>query len=240
MEEKLGGVWTLIKKKRFAPGKGVTEAPPERGIRRFGFLLWNHMWKLVTLNLLFLAFSIPVVTMPAAMCGMNRVLIKLVREGNCFLWDEFRKEFRQSLFKSLPFGAIFAFLMYDGYYALSMGTSNSGGMSVLLTGVGCFLMILTALYFSYVFVLMPTLALKNRYLAKNAFILMMTEWKTNLVIIGCTLISALFLAAFFPYTAIVALLFWFALAQLVVCTAVNDPLQRRIIGPYEQSQKEGS
>lgn len=236
MEEKLGGVWALIKKRRVAPGKGVTGAPPERGIRRFGFLLWNHVWKLITLNLMFLAFSIPVVTMPAAVCGMNRALIVLVREGNCFLWDEFWKEFKANLFKSLPFGAIFVFLMFDSYYALSMKTSGGGAIGVLMTGVGCCLLMLAILFFSYVFILLPALDLKNRYIAKNAFILMMTEWKTNMVIMGITLVSALFLAALFPFTIIPALLIWFAMVQLAVCTAVNGPLQRRIIGPFEQSQ----
>lgn len=236
MKENPGGIWALIKNKRFAPGKGVTELPPERGIKRFGFLLWNHVWKLVTLNLLFLAFSIPVVTMPAAVCGMNRALIMLVREGNCFLWDEFWKEFRANLFKSFPFGAMFAFLLFDSYYALSVDASGGGVIGVLMTGVGYCLLILAALFFNYVFILLPALNLKKRYIAKNAFILMMTEWKTNMVIIGITLVSALFLVALFPFTVIPALLIWFAMAQLAVCVAVNDLMQRRIIGPFEQNQ----
>ncbi len=94
----------IIMKKRFAPGKGVTELPPEKGVRRYFFLLSIHFSKLCGLNLLFVLFSIPIITMPAALCGMNRVLILLVREGNCYLWDDFIKEFKASFFKSLPFG----------------------------------------------------------------------------------------------------------------------------------------
>jgi uncharacterized membrane protein YesL len=62
------------------------------------------MWKLVALNLMFLAFSIPVVTMPASLCGMNRVLIKLWREGNCFLWSDFWDEFKANILKPCRLG----------------------------------------------------------------------------------------------------------------------------------------
>jgi hypothetical protein len=35
------------------------------------------------------------------------------------------------------------------------------------------------------------------------------------------------------------LLIYFSLSQLAVCTAVNQTVQRRIIGPYEQNQDKG-
>lgn len=220
----------LIKSKRFAPGKGVAEPPPERGIRRFFFLLSTHPWRLMTLNLLFLAFCIPVITIPAALCGVNRVLIMLVREGNCFLWNDFWREFKGSFFKSLPFGMLSAFLLFDSYYALSLAVEN--GMNMLLLTVGIFLLGFAVLFSSYAFVLLSALALKNRHIARNAFILMMTEWKTNLVILGSTLAMAFILAALFPYSLILPLFIQCSFLQLIVCTAVNEPLQRRIIGPY--------
>ncbi len=225
----------LIKRKRFAPGKGVTEPPPMKGIKRFFFLLYAHFWKMVTLNLLFLAFCIPVVTIPAALCGVNRVLIKLVREGNCFLWSEFIKEFKSNLFKSLPFGLLFAVLLFMSYYALSVSTSSGdSSLNIFAGAIGLFILGLTLLFSSYVFALLPSLALKNRYIAKNALILMMTEWKTDLVIIGSIVAMAFIIAAFFPYTVFLLPVIWFSLSQLIICTAINEPLQRRIIGPYEQ------
>lgn len=231
----------LIKRKRFAPGKGVTEPPPERGIRRFGFLLWNHLWKLVTVNLLFIAFSIPVITMPAALCGMNRALIVLVREGNCFIWDEFWKEFKANLFKSLPFGLLSAVLLFMSYYTLSVSTSSEDiSLSIFAGAIGLFILGLTLLFSSFVFVLLPSLALNNRHIAKNAIILMVTEWKTDLIILGGTLGMVFLAVAFFPYTSILLLLIWFSLTQLMICAAVGEPLQRRIIEPYEKSQKEGA
>ena len=230
----------LIKRKRFAPGKGVTELPPEKGAKRFFFVLATHPWKLVTLNLVFLMFSIPVVTIPAAFCGMSRVLIKLVREGNCFLWSEFLKEFKANLFKSLPFGLLSAVLLFMSYYALSVSTSaGDSSQSIFAGAIGLFILGLTLLFSSYVFVLLPSLALKNRHIAKNALVLMVTEWKTNLVIIGSIVAMVFIIAALFPYTVVLLLFIWFSLQQLIICIAVNETMQRRIIAPYEQSQEKG-
>ncbi len=230
----------LITKKRFAPGPGVTEAPPQNGIRRFWFLFTTHFWKLIELNLLFCLFSIPVLTIPAAYCGMNRVLIKLVREGNCFLWHEFIKEFKANFKKSLPFGLFAAFLLFDSYYAFSWSMSAGGtGMDLVLIVIGFLLLGITILFSAYVFVFLPTLDLKNKLIAKNAFILMWTEWKTNFIILGCTIAMLFLIVAFFPVSVIFLVAIWFSLLQLIVCTAVNEPLQARIIGPWEQRQKEG-
>lgn len=226
----------LIKRRRFAPGEGVTEPPPEKGIKRFGFLLRTHFWKLVTLNLLFLAFSIPVITIPAAICGMNRVLIKLWREGICFLWSDFWAEFKANLLKGIPFGMICALLLFASYYFFSLSISYGESLELFTAIIGFLLLGFTVLFGSYVFVFLPTLDLKNAHIARNAFILTIIEWKTNAVILGCLFGLAFIAAAFFPYTLVLLLFFWIALAQFIICGAVGGPLQRRIIGPYEQKQ----
>jgi len=233
------GILEQIGKRRFAPGKGVTELPPQKGVKRFFFLLTTHFWRFIRLNMLFVLFCLPVVTIPAALCGMNRVMITLVRDGNCFLWSEFSKEFKANLIRSLPFGILFTFLMLDAYFFFNIAAaSGSPGMNILAGAAGCIILGFAVLFNSYVFVLLPTLALTNRFIAKNASILMLTEWKTSLLILACTLFMAFITAAFFPFTIILLVFILFSFTQLLVCTAVNEPLQRRIIGPFEQMQRE--
>ena len=233
------GILEQIGKKRFAPGKGVTELPPQKGARRFFFLLTTHFWRLIRLNMLFVLFCLPVVTIPAALCGMNRVIVTLVRDGNCFLWSEFSKEFKANFLKSIPFGLLFAFLTLDAYFFFDAASAaGDPGMNILAGAAGCVFLGFAVLFGSYVFVLLPTLALRNRYIARNAFILMLTEWRTSLLILACTFIIAFITAALFPFTIILVVLILFSLVQLVICTAINEPLQRRIIGPFEQMQRE--
>ena len=230
------GIFDKINNRRFAPAaKDMLEAPPKGGAKRFWFLFATHFGKLIRLNLLFLAFCAPIITIPAALCGMNRVLIKLVRDGHCYLWSDFIGEFKASFWKSLPFGALCAFLTLDAIFALTMSAEDPS-FSMILTAAGLLLYAITALFSGYVFVLLPALSLKNRHIARNAFILMMSEWKTNLILLGAALTTVFVAAGLYPFGVIALILFWFALSQLAVCVYVNEPLQRRIIGPYEESQ----
>ena len=235
MSDKRRGFWEELGAKRFAPGEGVAEPPPQGGWRRFFFVLGTHFWKLISLNLLFLAFSIPVITIPAALCGLNRVLIKLYRDGNCFVWTEFYKEFRANVWKALPFGFIGAVCLFASYYFLSYGTSvSSGGVEVITTSLGIMLLVFIVLFLNYVFVFLPVLDLKNKQITRNAFIFLITEWKTNLVILGIVAITAVFSITLFPLSLFTLALFSVSFMQYVICAAVNNPLQKRIIGPYEE------
>ena len=68
---------------------------------------------------------------------------------------------------------------------------------------------------------------------------MWTEWKTNIAVLGCTFAMLFIVFALVPFSLTALPVICFSLLQLIICTAVNEPLQRRIIGPYEQRQKEG-
>ena len=232
------GFWENLGAKHFAPGKGATEPIPEKGYKRFFFILGTHFWKLVTLNLLLILFCIPVITIPAAFCGVNRVLMKLYREGNCFVWTEFIKEFRANLWKALPFGLIVAAVLFASYYFLSLSISVSPNhIDAFTAAIGLLLLFFAVLFSGYVFVFLPTLDLKNNQIARNAFIFLIMEWKTNLAILGSVAASVLFVVAFFPYSLFFLFFLTISLQQYLICAAVNTPLQARIIGPYEEHNK---
>ena len=238
MSDKQRGFLEELGAKRFAPGKGVAEPPPQGGWRRFFFVLGTHFWKLISLNLLFLAFSIPVITIPAALCGMNRVLIKLYRDGNCFVWTEFIKEFRANLWKALPFGLLGGVMLFASYYFLSLGISSAGnGVSIFPAAIGVVLLSFSVLFVNYGFVFLPILDLKNRQIAQNAFIFLITEWKTNLVILASVAVTVLFSVSFFPHTIITLAFLSVSFMQYVICAAINTPLQKRIVGSYEANEE---
>jgi len=168
------------------------------------------------------------------LCGMNRVLIKLYWDGNCFVWDEFFKEFRANLWKALPFGVVGGITLFASYYFLSYGTSiSSDGVEVLSTALGILLLAFVVLFLNYVFVFLPVLDLRNKQITRNALIFLITEWKTNLVILGIVTITAVFSIALFPLSFFTLTIFSVSFMQYVICVAVNTPLQKRITAPYE-------
>ena len=62
--------------------------------RKYGFICASHFGRLVLLNLLFILFCLPIITIPAAICGLSRVLLKLIREGYSFEWKAYFKELK--------------------------------------------------------------------------------------------------------------------------------------------------
>ena len=74
---------------------------PEGGPARYFSLLISNIWKLVGANVLFVLFSLPLITLPAALCALNRVCILIYKNGSCYLWQDFVGEFRASFLRSL-------------------------------------------------------------------------------------------------------------------------------------------
>ena len=182
---------------------------------------------------------------------MNRVLINLVREGNCFLWNDFIKEFKTG-FRSLPFGLLSGVVIIDVVYTYQVLSQN--GLSFLFIMIGIVLPAVMIIFLSYVFVFIPCLDLKVKDIAKNAFIFLLSETRTNLIILGSTLFLGLIviLTGAFPlvivgnlsetlrlpiFPLVLLIFIYFSLNQLIICTAINQPMQDKIIGPYQEDKR---
>ncbi len=221
--------------KRFAPGKGIEKPSPKGGAARFFFLFTTYFWSLIGINLLFVLCCLPVVTIPASLCALNRYLIKMVRDGVGFSAEDYRKEWKAQLLKSLPAGILCALPFCYAYYLLSMSAGANGSGIVFAFGV--FWVLFGLLFGSYVFVLLSMLDLPLNILLKNTLILMAAEWRTSLCVLGATVFTLAAGWILFPYSLPVFVLFWFAWLQLALCCSINEPVQKRIIGPYEEQQK---
>lgn len=207
---------------------------PQEGAGRYFFLLKNHFWTLCKLNLLMLAASLPIVTIPAALCAGDRAAVKLARDGYVLLWEEFRDEFREDFWKSLPLGLLFGGLLAGSYVLLSFGLGNSGslpGMLMLVLGI------LLAWYAfsrgSYAFLMRAMLPLSNGDVLKNAGILSVIPkgrgWVGPAMGIGRILLTY----AFVPFSLLLLVTFGMGLYRFSLCYFLNKPIQEKIIAPWE-------
>jgi len=221
---------------------GTGKPVPGGGIGRYFCLLGLHFWKFVGLNLLFVAFSIPIVTMPAALCGVNRMCFKLIREGNVFLWEEFIIEFKTSFKKSLVLGLLFAFLLFVGYYLMSLGLTNTALplWSLAFWALGILGTAAALSWGAYAFALTPVLALKTKDILKDAFSLVVIKPGRALATVAVSLFMILFAYVLYPISLFLLALCWFALTQYTICFLVNTTAQEYIIGPYEAAANKRS
>lgn len=201
--------------------------PPEKGAARFFFLLVTHSSKLFVLNLLFIAFCLPIITIPAALSGMNRVCMLLVREGVCYMWTDFFNEFKASLLRSIPVFLPGAALIVSAFFFF-LSSQNRGGASFIFIVFSVLFFIAGLLINCYAFAMLSLCKLRNRDILRNAVSLMLLEPKADLFLtlfVGAAIIA---FVGLLPYTIPIALIL-FSCLSLISCIIVYEPLKKRII-----------
>ena len=84
------------------PGKGVKKEEPEKK-RFFQFfdLFFRKITRLIQLNLLYLLFCIPIITIGPATAAMTKILRYYVEEKPVFLCSEFWAAFKENFVYSV-------------------------------------------------------------------------------------------------------------------------------------------
>lgn len=210
------------------------KAAPKAGFRRVLYLIWNYAGKLFVMNIIFILCCLPVITIPGALCGLNRYVIKMYKDGYGFDAGDFFGEFRTQLLKSIPLG-IFPVLLvfYGGYLLQASGGFRDGNQVFFVRVVALTCLAFAILSANYIFMLLAAVDLPNRHIIKNALILMICEWKAGL----CALFSVIFLWGLlyllFPVSIVFPLTGCFAVTELAVCASIFPAIYRRVIEPYE-------
>ena len=211
---------------------------PEGGFRRYAVIFATNFWKLVGLNLLFAAFSLPVITLPAALCAANRVCMLLIRNGYCFLWQDFIEEFRRSFKRSLLPAVLFLLLIFLGYYAMSLGLTNAGLLwSTVFWSLGIMAAVAGICWGAYFYALVSLLDQNNRGILKNARLLCMINPGRALAVFGIIAAAVFAMAILIPVSILLMIVCVPALVQYSVCFLVNDMAEEHILEPYENQKQ---
>ena len=96
----------------------------------------SKIFDLIILNLFFLLFSIPIVTMGASLSALYYVCLKLLRGEEPYIWQNFFKAFRQNFKQATVVWVLlllaFALLGMDFYIINSQDTALFAVLRVLL------------------------------------------------------------------------------------------------------------
>lgn len=219
----------------------IEKTPPRGGLKRVGYILINYTGHLLFINLLFLLCCIPVITIPAALIALNSYLLKIFHQGYNFSVRDFLKEYKNSIIKGIPMGIVSGGILFYGYYLMSLsGNFSEGGVKAAVMGIGIAVFAVAMVLGEYLFLLSAMLSLPLRHLFKNAFILMIIEWKNGLKAMLLSLLVLGILVAFLPYSLYLVLIGFFSVLQLLIISALEPAVMKRIVEPYENEQNEGS
>lgn len=219
--------------------EGAGKPAPQGGAGLYFYLIKTYFWQLLWLSWVFLFSCVPVVTIPAALTAMSRVCLKLVREGCCLFWEEYKTEFRRSFFKSLPFGLAGAAALLGSYYLLSLGVSNGESLfGLLFSGAGLCLLVLGLAWGSYAFVLLAAQDLPVGTLFRNAWYLMLLGGRYTAAVLAVLAVSGGLVLFLFPLSLALVALGLPAVTQFTVCWFVHIPLNDHIFRRYAAEHRE--
>lgn len=192
------------------PGPGIKKnAPKKNRFIVFFSIYFRKFWKLVTLNLLYIACCLPIVTIGPATAGFTYILRNFAREEHAFIWLDFKDTIKKNWKQSLIIGIINVFtgiLFYFAipfYYQFYNHTKNS--MYIIPFALCILALVIFVFMQYYLYTMLITFNLKIGQLYKNAFIFSFVAIGRNLLITLFLILIGLVTVFYFPLSMIILL-----------------------------------
>ncbi len=247
-------------------GKGIAKnAPKKKPFFKFWEQFASKFWKLFTVNIMYFTFSglilvlaafmlmgetgngyflllgIPTVVLfgPATAATMQ-LMRKFTLEKPIFLFDEFKKAFKNNFRQALAVG-IFDILFFTvfiygvNYYIQALELDPSAGnFAFVLITVAIAVYVFMAHFYIYLEIVSLTLPLGK--IIKNSLLLTVMGIKVNIINF---IVSGIFIALiimFFPYSTLVLPFLPFSWMMFLYAFNCYPVIQKYIVNPYYESR----
>lgn len=232
-------------------GSGISKkAPPKGSLKLFFEILGVRIWKLFTLNLIYVLACIPVITIGPATAGMTKVLKNYAIDKNAYVWLDFKETFRKNFFRAFIWGIV-DIVAYAGVVtglviypmmikdqSLNIPEPLLYVMYVLTMSVGVTFTIMN--YYVYMMMVSTDLSMKN--IIKNSLALAFLAPKKNLIALASNLVLPLIPLLLIIYVNMqFVFILPFAPASLIgfiVCYCCYPVVQKYVINPYYEARGE--
>ncbi len=215
----MAGFFGLFNYEKEGPGIDKN-APKKKAFVVFFETFFRNFWKFITINLVYLVVSLPLVTTGISACGITHVARNTARDKHSFGLSDFFETIKKNWRQALPAGIINVLLtallvfITSFYYESYSQTENI--MSLVGLGLSLSLTLIFLLMKFYMWTLMITFNLTLKQIYKNSFKFVFINLKNNLLC-GLSL-----LAVYAIYIAIILLIpyfiVWTLAAVFAICT----------------------
>jgi len=223
-------------------GRGVSKGIDTRPrIIVFFDIFFRKFWKLVVINLMYIIFCIPLITIGPATAGITKILRNYAREEHAFVWADFWETFKQNFGQALAVFVLdiiaFILIFFDGYIYMMI----AGNPWLRIISLAVIMITATIILFMnyYIFPMMVTFKLTFKQLIKNAFIFAWVGFWRNLLITlilaSYTIFAVIYFMSFGP---IFVLLLYFSLSSLIINFGVYPLIKRHMIDGYDPNTGE--
>lgn len=182
-----------------SPAHDMNSRHSKRGLRLLLSIFAQEFFHLVTLNVLFVLFSLPIITMPAAYTAMTRVTGHYVQERSCKQFREFTGTFRRELWRTIPAGLplllLPGVLVYLGSQHIRSIWNPGSYLIVTIFLASAAVLIMMRNYF---FAQMAWTQATAGQALKNSFLLAIVRLFPNLLLLAAHLVLSGIVIYYFP------------------------------------------
>lgn len=216
-------------------GKGVAKnGPKKKPFFRFWELFANKFWTFFTLNLIYVLFCLPVVTIGPATAALTAMMRNIYLERPQFIWHDFvqyfKKNFKQAFFVGiLDLIAVAVGVITFIQYARQDEIDTSSQVMYLLSIAAQMMFFLMNFY---IYPQLVALDMRLGGIIKNSAILIFVNLPAELIVLAVVMgFGALFFYFFFPLAFLLPLLpgAWLVFLSVFCC---YPAIQKLIINPY--------
>lgn len=207
------------------PGPGIEkDAPPKKGLALFVEIFMREFWELVKLNLLFLVTCLPIVTIGAAMAGMTKVTVMMVRDIPNDVWYDYWRGFKENWKAGTVCGALMLVLFGGGLTGFLLYRR-----SLPLLVVTAAALILLSMMWVYVFPLITSTNVPLGRALQNSLLLGLMLFYHSLPAAAICAAILFFDIGFFPISLPVALFIGFSVPNFVASFAAWAGIRKHVL-----------
>ncbi|OPJ57690.1 DUF624 domain-containing protein [Clostridium chromiireducens] len=213
-------------------GPGVDKNEPEKkGISLFFYLLLNKFWDILKLNMIFILYSIPIITIAPAFGAMTSITMSMVRDKHVFIFSDFHEAFKLNWKQSVACGIIntiiLVLLSTSILFYFKLSQNNVNFYIVLFLCI--FITVLFLFASLYIYPLLTTVSLSLKDILKNSLLLSIVCFKNTLIgAVVCGIILG-FNVFFFPLTVPLYLFLTFSLLSFISSFATWGAIKNFIL-----------
>lgn len=223
-------------------GSGVSKnSRQKKPFKRFWEMFFRKFWILFQINLIYVLFCIPIVTIGPATAAMTALIRNIYLEKPQFVFHDFKDQFKKNFKQALPIGLLDILALFMGNFIIYYYYVNYAEMDMtakVLMVLSLLASIFVIMMSFYIYPQIVALDLKIGAIVRNSMLLVFLNPLGDIIslalICGYTALIWWFL---FPVLTLIPVLpfAWIAFVAVFTC---YPTIQKVLINPYYEKSGE--
>jgi len=212
------------------------DAPEKKGMALFFDVFFREFWELCKLNLIFIVFCLPVVTIPTAITAMSKVMMYMIMDRTVYTFSDFFQSFKAEWKRATVAGLFYFPLLALTVFGQLFYSAVAGSLFLYVVTMLLCAMVLIAGF--YLFPMLAVLDLSLNNIFKNAFLLTFLRMPQNILTLFISALLFLLVWLFWPFTFFALLLIFFALTRFITTFCAYTGLKKYVLKESDKDNAE--